>query len=288
MTTVACPTPLRCHASSHRLGSVAARACAAALRPSAQVSSSPALAVEPAPGLTPAQRRRGIRAGLPDRARAHLQADTVDVVVDVDVMSSLAAELAAQDRAHGWVQDPRSPATHPTGGYVSRSVSLVSSDGGAQITHRNASGREHRDDGPAVIRYDSEGHVVDASWCQRGQLCRTQGPARVITVPRAEVLYALGGAGLWGEDALVEVDDLLAAGARAQDITTWLAYSRAAGQEGDGVELAGEGVSAQVALELSRAGVFDREVVLAVSAGELPMSWAGGRGALSRARRPWT
>lgn len=199
------------------------------------------------------------------------------------VHAELLAVLARADAAAGW--DPGSGLAHPDGGYTERSidVNVRSSNMNVVVSHRDADGEAHRDDGPAIYAYDQRGDVSYVSHDVHGVTHRDDGPATLR--PDGEPTFSHQGEhvtirpeGPFGDSrayaAPIERYHLLTgAGVSAKEATAWLRYEQDAGYR-SADDLIEAGVGAQVALACASAGVEDTEAIAAVARGELPMSWA--------------
>lgn len=154
---------------------------------------------------------------------------------------------------------------HPSGGYdqVQRAATAV---GATTIYLRD--GLPHRGDGPSVLDTDALGRVVGSAWHRDGLPHRDDGPA--VERPGVDLLYALEGEVLGGQDDHGFVQDLLAAGARLESVVWWLKIE----DRSLALELAGR-VDPQVCADLIARGLTGAQDLLAAG---------GGVAALGRSR----
>lgn len=311
--TVVCPHPVRCAgARTHRAGSAAATACRTggastngpALAPTpppplqadvgaraeVEVAPSPAAAAghdEPEVAAAMHHRMRELHAGLThgDAMGAYeLAAQQVWTLEDV-----VGEALAQRDRADGW--DPKSGQPHPSGGYTEREVHVNDNGEGTFVSVRYLRegarySESHREDGPAFVIYDSNGHLTRWQHNLGGRVHREDGPAEWRAgktdrgAGRVDFAYHDGDEGpdglRWWDKVPAGVERmnvLVAQGASSQEIARWLHFESLVGRRATRALLAA-GVGARSAVDCARAGVGEAKTIIAVSRGELPLSWA--------------
>lgn len=264
---IRCLAPSRCKVDSHRRGSPAAAACAAA------GAGRSALDVAIAAPPPPAMAGRTYDQEMVSKVNAHREA------VNVGAHQAILAALAAADAADGW--SPGCGRVHPTGGYDARAVVVRFPDSAFQraVVAYTRDGDQHREDGPAEIVYGNDGKPTRASWKQHGRPHREDGPAEIGKSGAPEV-FALRGLMIGGRNkARVRAMDK-----RAQALTKalgpqtktvrWLAYEQQIASTEATIALARAGADPDVAMRFALAGLDDDPSVIAVSRGELPISWA--------------
>lgn len=263
----ACPHPIACGAREHDVGSAAAASCRRRGRAGARVLAPPA-------PVTPAA----------NAARAAF----------ADLEGQVLADLAAS----GW----RPGQVHPTGGYDAVAVTLDAHYPlRAELVYTRG-GVTHRGDGPASLRYfagDGGPSSLRASssagapmlerstYVVAGKMHRADGPSVEHAqppwkqMPDGSLSRESRGCDLFHLDG--EPVDMIARTAvqraetlgvwETKEVTHYLAYEAIAGK-GATRALVRAGVSGKVAHDCAKAGVEDPKQILAVHAGELPLSWA--------------
>lgn len=267
-----CPTPGACGTLFHDPTSAAGLRCASAAR-----------------------RRRPPRAPAPVAAAPASQDRPPDVggelaphllgIPDLSLWAHSDLKVAAQqldealkraDAARGWVSDSGGP--HPTGGYLSREV--IAGEFAIEVDHLDADGDLHRADGAARVSIRADGRVSSAQWMQDKGFHRSDGPCEVDDTDMC--VFALGGEAvvLAGGDEPCDDEATtsaflahLAAGATRSGALAWMRIEQVGGED---LVTCVRGASGdpELAVAAMAAGVKDREMVLAVAAGAMPLSWA--------------
>lgn len=161
----------------------------------------------------------------------------------------IATSTPRQRRSPGSVSTFTRPTTGAVGGYDTIAQSTAPG-GQTWVRTYSRSGVLHRSDGPAYLY-----HRLGAA---------SQGGVATVAA------YALDGQVVGtGADA-AHLGALVAAGAKAATVVGWLVVADRA----LAIELAGTGHDPRLVAEVASAGVADEQVVRAVLAGELPLSWA--------------
>lgn len=285
-----CPTPGRCAASSHQVGSAPWRRCKARQHRARLEGRSEHLLAWSTPHPTtedwqgaPAVRALGPLAALRRGG----------------VLRALGRALDAQVQDRGW-----SPGSiHPSGGYTARETYRETDRHLGEVLvldHLDAQNHHHRADGPAVVVYGRAGRLAQATWSVHGRLHRDDGPAVVRALTRSgrepaggASFFALHGRAVvldergehvamprWANEAphnlraptLARHRELLAAGLPQAGSVAWLAAG-ATLEAAEVVEVAGAGADPGQVLALTQAGA-DLPTVLDVARGGLPYSWA--------------
>lgn len=195
----------------------------------------------------------------------------------MDIAAALAAEHERLDAGTGWATTERRP--HPVCGYTTRRV-IPGAGGLAEVITTG----ERIDGGPSKVVYGQDGKVVTAYWHDAsGRDHRADGPSSMTRT--GEIFFSVDGdAVVLREGAtpiptalsltagrFTELERRLGDGALA---LAWLRVQAAGASEGSVEAALAAGGDPALALEAARVGVSDGGELVAVATGALPLSWA--------------
>lgn len=270
--TVACPHPQRCGgARSHRATSAAARWCAQGGQPPPTLWPSPASGALTPPQPGPVRALALAEAGVP-----------VFEAVDAISVQRQVRALVETDPGSGWTSGCGQP--HPSGGYAVREVWGEGSK--TVMSHVDADGEHHREDGPAVVRWSPVGALEYAAWFRDGKLHRGDGPAVIVAggdgEPSQASFFHRDHAGghfpiLLGDDTetsstLSRWAGLVEEGHSPASAMGWVRLTAKAGRHVVS-DLAASGGDGELAIAAWAAGVRGGDLE-AVARGELALAWA--------------